>query len=1762
MRTARRRSGWKRYLPVFTVCVALAAAAAGTWLLAAPGDLDPTFGSAGQVLTDVPVPFCCEEGNAIAIQPDGRIVIAGSVFDSSNTQAADNDFALARYTPDGQLDASFGNGGLVVTKFFTNSSDQAKSIAIQSDGKIVVAGVTQTGGTSYMAIARYLPNGQLDTTFHSDGKADLEFGNRSSEAWAVAIQSDGRIVVAGRAWDNFTGDSDFALSRLNADGSLDLDFGVFGSTTTPFLDQADLSDPFQQPYDVAQALLLQPDGKIVAAGYSNLWPDFFGDMAIVRYTTTGAIDTGFGTAGTGKVRIDFNGIHDEVTGAALQPDGGIVLGGFARNAVGGLRWEFALARLDANGIPDPAFDDDGRVTTRIDPFDAQGTDLGLQADGRIVVAGNHGNNVALARYRTNGALDTSFSSDGIATTDLGGLEAVSALAIQADGKIVTTGRALPLSGGGNFSRFLLLRYDGGGGMLEQTIDFPPLPDRTFGDPPFDVSAIATSGLPVTFSAAGACSISGSSVTITGSGSCSITASQDGNATYAPAPDVTRTFQVLNARTLTIMLTGTGSGHVGSSPDGIDCGSDCSETYQDGATITLVPTASAGSSFVVFDGDADCADGTVTMSTNVACTATFDRTATTTTVSSSLNPSTFSAPVTFTVVVAGSGPTGTVTVRDGAMTLATGLALSAGSASVTLSTLTTGTHTITAQYSGDTSNAGSTSAPLTQVVDKAMPMVTLTSSRNPSSPGEAVTLSGTVPPNATGTVTILDGALSLGNATISAGGYALTMTSLSTGSHTLKARYNGDGNYLTAESAALVQVIETGNRAPQITPIPDQNVTWGSLLSIPVFATDADNDPLTFSLVTAPAGASISSSGQFTWTPTSEQVGSVAITVQVSDSQSTTTGSFNVAVGRRATTISYLGPGAASAGPVELSARLTDATQNTPVAGRTITFQIGTQSTIGTTDATGLATATIVLNQPVGNVSVNTSFAGDTAYESSSSTLSFRIDAPPGISPIAPQSIPWGQMLSFVVDASDPEGAALTFTLLSAPAGVGLNFESPTRRRVVWTPTQAQIGLTSIVIGVSDGVTTVSVTVAVEVLRQTSAITQVGPGASGLGPVTLTATLREAASGVPLAGRTVTFALGGQVAGAPTNALGVASASLNIAQSPQTVPLVVSFAGDPLYAPTQASQPFLIYSDVDGDGLRDEWEINGVDIDGNGSIDLNLPAMGANPHRKDVFIEVDWMVKPTACVWLVCWSNGGVLQPQRPVLDELIARFRMAPVINPDGSAGISVHIDGGPDTVMNPLTGEPWGPHSRAGVVPYDQFLGTADGVNYDWSEFEAIKQAFMEPARRAVFHYVVYADILGGVNASGISRGIPAADFILAAGDPSWNGGLTVTQERSLFLHELGHNLALHHGGADDINYKPNYHSVLNYLWSLTGLPPDNRPDYSNILETAIDEAVAGDVNGDGRVDTLLGHDDWPNLVFTGGGLGDLAPLPPPTITPVDPIDPNELRARKVYARAGDGLLEFKGPSLLAANSGVQSLAVDVKNISDTDASYAVSLASAMLAAPLTGTTSVPAGGMLRVMLNVDTTGLVPGEYIVHFTLRSAEGDLVHQRRAQIVVVDLTLPENQQAARDAIAALSALPADSGLDAAIKDQVVTMLGAAAVSWTAAVTVTGRAAFDAVYAIAEPDVQRPPGPITARSLSGSALFELSLLRAGKVASGSVRMQQPDGSFFEAPIAGSWNESTRVFEGKWLQGKRAGGSIVISLREPLDSLRSLGAGPDFR
>jgi uncharacterized delta-60 repeat protein len=316
----------KRKHFTFLLAVALATLIClPTQVYAAAGDLDTTFGTGGKVITDFPETD--DEAFAVAIQPDGKIVVAGpTVVDGAV------DFGLARYKLDGSLDVSFGTGGKVTTDF-SGSQSIATAVAIQRDGKIVVAGLTDAGGVPDFALARYNPDGSLDPTFGTGGQVTTDFSGGNDQAFGVAIQSDGKIVVAGVAT------IDFALVRYNPDGSLDTRFGTGGKVTTDFSGDS----------DHAHGVAIQPDGKIVVAGTAG-----FAEFALARYNTDGTLDTGFRT--DGKLTTDFSGGIEQAHGVAIQPDGKIVVVGVAGE-------DFALARYNGDGTLDTSFSSDGKVIT-------------------------------------------------------------------------------------------------------------------------------------------------------------------------------------------------------------------------------------------------------------------------------------------------------------------------------------------------------------------------------------------------------------------------------------------------------------------------------------------------------------------------------------------------------------------------------------------------------------------------------------------------------------------------------------------------------------------------------------------------------------------------------------------------------------------------------------------------------------------------------------------------------------------------------------------------------------------------------------------------------------------------------------------------------------------------------------------------------------------------------------------------------------------------------------------------------------------------------------------------------------------------------------------------------------------------------------------------------------------------------------------------------------------------------------------------------
>lgn len=394
------------------------------------GSLDTTFSSDGIILNDFGN-NSNDYGRAVAIQSDGKVLVAGTSFVSGNNQ-----FALARYRTNGTLDTSFGTGGFVVTDVGPQT-DEAVSVLIQPDGNIVLAGYIQSGSSFDFALVRYTPTGTLDPSFGSAGKVITTLNGSNEVAAGMVLQPDGKIIVAG--YISVPSGNDITLVRYTNSGAIDTSFGSSGRVITSI----------GNSYDAATCIALQPDGKILVGG-GKLNPGIGHDFAALRYTSTGILDTTFGVGGIVEVALSAGG-PDLVNAIALQQDGRIILAGYAQfngNA------DFAIVRLTATGSFDPTFGTGGVVFTPAGPSLDYARGVAVQPDGKIVVAGtgdfppNYSADFTTARYTPTGALDSSFGTAGIVITALSPtFENAAAVALQSDGRIVVAGDAYsPVSG--------------------------------------------------------------------------------------------------------------------------------------------------------------------------------------------------------------------------------------------------------------------------------------------------------------------------------------------------------------------------------------------------------------------------------------------------------------------------------------------------------------------------------------------------------------------------------------------------------------------------------------------------------------------------------------------------------------------------------------------------------------------------------------------------------------------------------------------------------------------------------------------------------------------------------------------------------------------------------------------------------------------------------------------------------------------------------------------------------------------------------------------------------------------------------------------------------------------------------------------------------------------------------------------------------------------------------------------------------------------
>lgn len=388
---------------------------------------DFTFGTAGMIKTN----FNLRDGaRDMVLQPDGKIVVVGATGRGSA-------FGLARYNSNGSLDSSFGNGGKVVTNFVVPDVAAAQAVALQSDGKIVAAGLTRPQPTSLgynFALARYNTDGSLDTGFGTGGKVSFDFGfNNIDQAEDVVIQPDGKIVAVGKSY-GIDGEPyyDISLARFNSNGTLDTGFGVGGKVTTNF-----------GYHDTAQSVVLKSDGKIIVGG-STLNVGTLSDFSVLRYNSDGSLDTSFGIVGRALLDI---GQYDGISAIAQQTDGKIVCAG----SIGFDPSHITVLRFNADGTLDSGFGDNGRRTISFAiNSNEQANDIALQSDGKIVVAGyvsipnspSFNGDFAIVRLTSDGSLDPTFDNDGMFNANMSGYQSSDtafALLIQPNGKIVVAG---------------------------------------------------------------------------------------------------------------------------------------------------------------------------------------------------------------------------------------------------------------------------------------------------------------------------------------------------------------------------------------------------------------------------------------------------------------------------------------------------------------------------------------------------------------------------------------------------------------------------------------------------------------------------------------------------------------------------------------------------------------------------------------------------------------------------------------------------------------------------------------------------------------------------------------------------------------------------------------------------------------------------------------------------------------------------------------------------------------------------------------------------------------------------------------------------------------------------------------------------------------------------------------------------------------------------------------------------------------------------
>jgi uncharacterized delta-60 repeat protein len=374
---------------------------------------DLTFGNQGTVVHDVNTNE--DVFNDMTRQTDGKLLAVGY-----SVQQAQKEVSLMRFNANGSVDSSFGLNGFTEMNVGPIHST-AKAVCLQADGKILVTGYYDNNFFNDAFIARFDTTGDPDSTFGNTGLITYVIGTQYDEFHDIAVQADGKIIVAGRTWQNNS--YDFVVMRVMPDGSADSTFGVNGLVTTDF----------NGNYDCITSLMLLANGQILVSGHTEIGASYF---AAAKYNSDGSPDNTFGT--NGKLSVGSGSRFDRCYGQTILSDSSIILAGKYHNSnVDALM----LVKLNEDGLPDTLFGVGGvRLYPTVNTTDVL-TDIVTQTDGKLIACGmGDGNKAMLMRILPDGTPDSTFGNQGIYSGNNGGMQAgLNALILLPDHSVVAAG---------------------------------------------------------------------------------------------------------------------------------------------------------------------------------------------------------------------------------------------------------------------------------------------------------------------------------------------------------------------------------------------------------------------------------------------------------------------------------------------------------------------------------------------------------------------------------------------------------------------------------------------------------------------------------------------------------------------------------------------------------------------------------------------------------------------------------------------------------------------------------------------------------------------------------------------------------------------------------------------------------------------------------------------------------------------------------------------------------------------------------------------------------------------------------------------------------------------------------------------------------------------------------------------------------------------------------------------------------------------------